>query len=115
MNILALDVGTSSVQAAVLDAGRAEPLGPVRPVGYELDHPTPEAAEIPAERVWDAVAEAARQATRTHPDVAGVGLSCLTPALVLLDKGDRPLAPVWTHLDRRARPAARQAWAEVGP
>src|SRR5262249_25909090 len=45
----------------------------------------------------------------------GVGLSCLTPALVLLDKADQPLAPIWTHLDRRARPAARQTWAAVGP
>jgi xylulokinase len=115
MNILALDVGTSSVKAAVLDAERATPVGPVRRVGYELDHPTSEAAEVPAERLWDAVTEAARQATRPHPDVAGVGLSCLTPALVLLGNDDRPLGPVWIHLDRRSRPAARQTWAEVGP
>jgi sugar (pentulose or hexulose) kinase len=38
----------------------------------------------------------------------------LTPALVLLDGADRPVAPVWTHLDRRARPAARQVWQAVG-
>src|SRR5207247_165651 len=45
---------------------------------------------------------------------AAVGLSCLTPGLVLLDERDRPVAPIWTHLDRRARPAARQVWADVG-
>jgi xylulokinase len=115
MNILALDVGTSSVKAAVLDIERAEPVGPVHHVGYELDHPTPEAAEVPADRLWGAVAEAARRATRTRPDVAAVGLSCLTPGLVLLDKDDRPLGPIWVHLDRRSRGVARQAWAEVGP
>jgi xylulokinase len=114
MNILALDVGTSSVKAAVLDAERGTPLGPVCHVGYELDHPTPEAAEVPAERLWGAVTEAARQATRTHPDVAGVGLSCLTPALVLLGHEGQPLGSIWIHLDRRSRPAARQTWAEVG-
>jgi xylulokinase len=38
----------------------------------------------------------------------------LTPALVLLDQADRPVAPIWTHLDRRARPAARQVQAAVG-
>ena len=27
------------------------------------------------------------------------------PALVLLDSKDRPLRPLWTHMDRRARPA----------
>ena len=33
---------------------------------------------------------------------------------MLLDGADRPLAPIWTHLDRRACPVARQVWAEVG-
>ena len=33
---------------------------------------------------------------------------------MLLDKADQPLLPIWTHLDRRARPAARQVWAAVG-
>jgi xylulokinase len=114
MKILALDVGTSSVKSAVLDVERAEPIGPIHHVGYELDHPTPDAAEVPAERLWKAASRAAREATRPHPNVAGVGLSCLTPALVLLDERDRPLNPIWTHLDRRSRPAARQTWAEVG-
>jgi sugar (pentulose or hexulose) kinase len=47
--------------------------------------------------------------------VAGVGLSVMTPALVLLDKQDKPLVPIWTHLDRRARPVAREVWAAAGP
>ena len=33
---------------------------------------------------------------------------------VLLDRADQPLGPIWTHLDRRSRPAARQVWAAVG-
>jgi xylulokinase len=69
---------------------------------------------LPPERLWSAVASAAREAAGSGPPVEGVGFSCLTPALVLLDAADRPLAPIWTHLDRRARPAARQVWAEVG-
>jgi xylulokinase len=117
MKILALDVGTSSVKAAVLDVDSARPAGPVGRAGYALDHPAADAAEVPAERVWEAVAHAARAATagKAGAAVEGVGLSCLTPALVLLDERDRPLAPVWTHLDRRARPVARRVWADVGP
>src|SRR5262245_10021994 len=115
MHILALDVGTSSVKAAVLDVAGATPESPVARVAYDLDHPTPDAAEVPAERLWGAVAAAARGATRFTAPVEGVGLSGLSPALVLLDKADRPVAPIWTHLDRRARPAARQVWAAVGP
>src|SRR5919201_1932422 len=117
MAILALDVGTSSVKAAVLDVESARPVGPVGRAGYELDHPAPDAAEVPAERVWEAAVHAARAALReagAADEVEGVGLSCLTPALVLLGEGDRALGPVWTHLDRRARPVARRAWAEVG-
>jgi xylulokinase len=115
MHVLGLDVGTSSVKAAVLAVDTGRPVAAPAHVPYELDHPTPEADEVPAERLWGAVAAAARAAARAAPaDVAGVGLSCMMPALVLLDKADRPAAPVWTHLDRRARPAARQVWQAVG-
>jgi xylulokinase len=124
MRILALDVGTSSVKAAVLDVASATPVGPVAKTAYSLDHPSPEAAEMPASRLWEAVARTAREATRgwatgrrlgDAEDVEGIGLSCLIPALVLLDEAGKPLTPIWTHLDRRSRPAARQVWAAVGP
>ena len=115
MRVLAVDVGTSSVKATVLDLAAGTPAGPVARASYELDHPTPEAAEVPAGRLWGAVAAAARQAARGADGVEGVGLSVLTPALILLGESDRPLTPIWTHLDRRARSAARQVWAAVGP
>src|SRR5207302_2745086 len=47
-------------------------------------------------------------------DVEAVGLSCMTPALVLLGKDDRPVRSVRSQHDRRGRPAARQVWAAVG-
>jgi xylulokinase len=114
MRILALDVGTSAVKAAVLDVSRCAPEGQIARVAYELDHPSPEAAEVPAERLWETIRKAARLAARDFDGIEAVGLSCMTPALVLLDDGDRPLAPIWTHLDRRARPAARQVETCVG-
>src|SRR5262249_30268381 len=114
MQILALDVGTSSVKAAVLDVATATTVGPIAKVSYTLDHPTPDAAEVPGERLWEALTSAARAATRGREGLAAVGLSALPPALVLLDGRDQPLGPIWTHLDRRARPAARQVWAAVG-
>lgn len=114
MHILALDVGTSHVEAAVLEVESARAVGPRGRVAYHLDHPTREAAEIPAERLWETVVQAARTATHGSPIVEAVGMDVLTPALVLLDKADRPVSPIWTHLDRRSRPAARQAWAEIG-
>jgi xylulokinase len=114
MHILALDIGTSAVKAAVLDVTTGDPLASIAHAACEPHRPTPDAAELPTEELWAAVCQAARQATRDFPDAAGIGLSVQTPSLVLLDKDDRPLGPIWTHLDRRARPAARQVWAAVG-
>jgi sugar (pentulose or hexulose) kinase len=114
MRILALDVGISCIKAAALDVPSGEPVGPVAQTSYVLDHPAPEAAQVPADRLWDAVAAAARQAARGVDGIEGVGLSCVTPMLVLLDGADKPVAPIWTNLDRRSRPAARQTWAHVG-
>jgi xylulokinase len=118
MLILGFDVGTSSIKAAILDTATAEPAGPLAHVGYDLDYPTPEAAEMPAERLWQALTEAGRRALAQDQTLAsgvqGVGLSTLTPALVLLDRADQPLTPIWTHLDRRSRPVAQRVWDDVG-
>jgi xylulokinase len=114
MRVLAIDVGTSSIKSAVIDVATADIVGPISHVSYELEHPSPEAAEISPGRLWAAIAAAASSAAKTVPGVDAVGLSCLTPSLVLLDSADRPLTSIWTHLDRRARPTARQIWQEVG-
>jgi xylulokinase len=121
MNLLALDVGTSSAKAAVLDAVTGQPRGKAACASITLDAPAPDAAEIPSRRLWDAVAAAARQAVRQSgvagqagQDIAAIGLTTFGPALVLLGKDDQPLGPIWTHLDRRARSVARQVWAHVG-
>src|SRR5437660_1595455 len=114
MNILALDVGMSSVKAAVLDTATALPIAAIAEADLVLERPTAEAAEVPVQRLWQAVAAAGRAAMlhsgvsgKAGLDVQGVGLACVMAGLVLLDKNDQPLRLIWTHRDRRARPAAR--------
>ena len=116
MHILSLDVGTSAVKAAVIDCDSARPVAPPVRIRYEIDHPTQDAAEIPPERLRSAVWQAAGTAVAAAPHftVAGVGFSCLMPALVLLDSHNRPLSPIWIHLDRRSRAKARLIQAECG-
>ena len=114
-HILALDIGTSSVKAAVLDRRTGDPAGPVAKVDYDLAHPTPDAAEVDAGHLWDAISQAATAALESAPAPGGVGLSTLTPALVLLDAAGRPVAPIRIHLDRRSRPVARRVLADRGP
>lgn len=114
MHILAFDVGTSSVKCAVLDVASATPKTKPAHVAYSLDRPTPDAAVVPADRLWDAVNRAAQTAIASSRDakVEGIGFSCMTPALVLLDEQFQPLTPIWTHFDRRSRPIARAIKAD---
>jgi xylulokinase len=114
MKILALHVSVPFVQAAILEGASAAPLRPIARMEYEVDHAAPGAAEVPSDRLWTAVTAAARQATRGVEGVEAIGLATAPSILVLLDRADRPLAPFWTSLDQRARPAARQTWAAVG-
>jgi sugar (pentulose or hexulose) kinase len=122
MNILALDVGADGVQAAVLEVSGGRCVGPSARVPFSLDTPKPEAAEIPAARLWQTVAAAARHAVQNAgvsgqgtQDVQAIGLSTVMPALVLVDQADQPLVPIWMPADRRARAVARQVWGAAGP
>lgn len=121
MHILALEVGTAMVSAAVLDVATAQLRGDYWKFNYIPNSPTPDAAEVPAPRLWHAVVGAARQAVHASgvagqagADIAGIGLTTFAPGLMLLDKSNEPLAPIWMPKDCRARPAARQVWAHVG-
>ena len=121
MNILALEVGTEAVKAVVLDTVTGRPVGPLARQTYALDHREPDAAEIQAQRLWQLVAGASRAAIqaggvsgRPGQDVQAVGLACFLSGLVLLGANDRPLLPIRTSQDRRARPVARQVWRAVG-
>jgi xylulokinase len=115
MKILGIDIGTSAIKAAMVEVPTLRVLGTVANVGYELDHPTPEAAEVPAERLWESIVAAVRSAVGANgSSVEGVGLSVMTPALCLLNDKDQPLGPFWIHADRRSRPQARRVWQEVG-
>ena len=121
MNILALDVAVGKVLATVLNTDTAARGGAATQATFTIDEPAPEASEIPTERLWQAVTSAARAAVRASgvsgrmgQDIEAVTLSCFDSGLVLLDKKDQPLRPIWTNKDRRARPAARQVWAAVG-
>jgi len=108
MHILALDIGTSAVKAAVLRVDSSIAASEPIHAAYSLDRPDTHTATVSTDRLWLAVDQAAQQAvSEAKVAVDGVGLSCMTPALVLLDKSDRPISPIWTHFDRRSRPLAQ--------
>lgn len=106
MNVLAIDIGTSSVKAAVLDQASGQPVGPVAKAHYALHQPDTDTAAILPDELWTAITQAVHHAVSGYR-VEGIGISCLTPCLVLLDHRDQPVMPFVTHLDRRARATAK--------
>src|SRR5262245_13516028 len=114
MHVLGIDIGTSAVKSAVIDLPLQKPISAASSA-YCLDHPSPDAAEVPADRLWQAIVQSVREAvSHSNQQVEGIGLSAMTPALCLLDAADNPIGPFWIHLDRRSRPQARKVLAEVG-
>src|SRR5579871_3352902 len=102
MSLLTLNVGLGKVRATILNANSASSV--TAETTFTIDEPALEASEMPTERLWQAVASAARAAVRasgvsgkTGEDIEAVNLSCFDSGLVLLDKNDRPLRPIWTH------------------
>ncbi len=115
MIVLGIDVGTSSVKAALVDLANECAALASATATYLIDRPEADAAEVRAEELLAAISKAVTGAVAGRGDeVAGMGLSCLTPALCLLDASDQPLEPFPIHLDRRARAVARVVLDEVG-
>jgi xylulokinase len=102
--LLGIDVGTSSVKAALVD-----PQGTVHAVGhaeYPLHHIRPAWVEQDPEDWWRGTCQAVREALAKVPQgaerVLGLAVSCQAPTLLALDRSGRPLRPAMIWMDRRA-------------
>jgi xylulokinase len=113
--VLGIDIGTSTIKAALVDLANDCAIVSTGSSLLPLKHPEQDAAEIQADRLIEAIAQAVSGATRGRADgIEGIGLSCLTPALCLLDAVDKPLGAFRIHLDRRSRDDARSVQTDVG-
>jgi sugar (pentulose or hexulose) kinase len=109
--ILAIDVGTQSLRACIIDPEltvleRQQVLYAPRIVSRDK-------VEIDAEILWDALVQACRGLT--HRDRVGViTFSTLCPSLLPMDGSGNPLRPIILHLDRRSYKQAQWALDRVG-
>ena len=91
-HVIAVDVGTASVRAAVFDAAGAMLARAAAPL--RLKRPAPRRGEYSSEDIWQAMAEAVK-AARVAADIATERIAGLafgaTCSLVLLDRDGRPL------------------------
>jgi gluconokinase len=95
--VLALDVGTSSVRAGRFDASATEDGKPAK---------RQYVGEADPDRLVAAVREVLDEAGGPTPDA--IGASCFGHSLVALDNKGRPLTPVLGWRDRRSADAADQ-------
>jgi len=109
--VLAVDVGTQSLRATVVDrdfkiieAARAAYFPRVYSKNY---------VEIDANTLWQAFIQVCSELTPGQP-LDAVSFATLCPSLLAMDADGRPISPVILHMDRRSYPQARWALDRVG-
>jgi xylulokinase len=107
--LLGIDLGTTTCRAAIFDLAGGEVASARRETAVRYPHPL--WAEIDPEAWWQSTVQVIRQAlTRLSeqgagPDaIAGIGLSGLMHAPVLLDEGGQPVTPAMLWMDQRCAP-----------
>jgi xylulokinase len=113
-HLAAIDIGTTGVRAAVVDAyGHvlADASAPLTP-----QHPEPRWAEADAEAWWGAACTLLRRigAEQSLTGIAAVGVTGQAPTALLVDGRGRPLRPAVLWLDLRAQAEARALQDALG-
>lgn len=116
MLLLGIDIGTTSVKAALLTPGGH--LEGVKSVDYPIHYVRPGWVEQQPEDWWKATCLAVRQVLSSVPHgparVAGLAVSAQAPTLLALDRDGQPLRPALIWMDRRAEAEAQQLVERLG-
>jgi xylulokinase len=111
MNLLGLDIGSSSVKAAVLVNGRVR--GKIVRTSFKTRHENVR-VEVDPQSLLKALAQAIDQLGRPAKSVDVIGLSAMSPAWVAMDARGKPLTPIVTHQDRRSTEVAIELERRIG-
>lgn len=104
--LLGLDIGTTSIKATVYDTE----MGKVWRVASQptpIDHPLADRSEHDPQALWEAVLNCIQEAAGGLP-VAGLAISSMAEAGLLIDEQGRPASPLIAWYDRRSEPQASQ-------
>lgn len=111
MQLLALDIGSSAVKAAVLRDARIAG-GPVR-----SEFPTRVAGarvEVDPEAILSAIAGAVHRLGAPARRVEAIAMANMAPSWIAMDRRGRPVTAVITHQDRRSVEIAQELEQRVG-
>lgn len=111
MNILGLDVGSSSVKAGIVRDGKI--VGSLARAAYPTQFDGPK-VEVDPNKVLRAIGRAIGDLGAAAQKVDAIGLSVMSPAWIAMDRAGKPLTPIVTHQDRRSVEIARHLLARVG-
>ena len=107
--LLAIDVGSSSVKAAMLDGTRV--VGDVASAPYQTDYDG-DRAEVPVSRVEAAIRLAV--AELDAGEATALGLTGMGPAWLAMDDNGGAITPAVTHQDRRSLKQAKRIEKTLG-
>jgi sugar (pentulose or hexulose) kinase len=111
MSILALDIGSSSVKAALVGNGkiRSSVIRQCYPSHFDGVR-----AEIEPTVILKAIVTAIHQLGSQVRKVDFIALSVLSPAWLAMDRRGKPLTPLVTHQDRRSIDVAHELESKIG-
>ena len=109
--ILAIDVGTQSLRACILD--RELSVLDRQQVQYTPKVISRDKVEIDAEILWEALVQACSK-LYLKDRISVVTFSTLCPSLIPMNADGLPLRPIILHLDRRSYRQAQWALGKVG-
>lgn len=112
MRVFALDIGSSSVKAAIVHNGQVR--GPVAVASFPTRY-TNNRAEVSPRRLLEAIRQAVSsldESARKKADL--LSLATMAPAWLAMDANGRPITPIVTHQDRRSEAEALALERRVG-
>lgn len=109
--ILAIDVGTQSLRACIINTELS--VLERQKIPYSPRVTSRDRVEIDAEILWDALVQTCRNLKQKNR-VEAVTFSTLCPSLLAMDANGDPLHPIILHLDRRSFHQAQWALNRVG-
>lgn len=111
MNLLGLDIGSSSVKAAVLGDGKVR--GRIVHAKFQTRH-LGVRVEVDPRSLLKAVGDAIGQIGSSAAKVHHIALSVMSPAWVAMDAKGKAITPIVTHQDRRSVDVAIELEKRIG-
>ena len=111
MRILGIDVGSSSVRAAMLNHGQID--GPIARAEFETRMEGVR-TEVEPDDILKALAHVVRQLGPAAREADVVALDNMAPSWVAMDKRGKAITPIVTHQDRRSIEQARDLEERIG-